>query len=378
MAGAVTPGFSEGSKAEYQFESYKEESGRIEILSHYFDFSQMLNSETTLQARYVVDGITGATPVGTYDSTDHNKWDYAEIDDERRAYTLAVNQDLGDQEVHLEYNRSKETDYISDTFALTGKAELNEKNTILSSGISYANDTVVATSHTALKDSRKKESVDVGLGVSQLLSKNSFIDVNATYGHTQGYQADPYRRISYTGTISIDTPFGPLPITDTFSYPENRPYERNKFAITVASRNFIEQANASLIGSYRFYTDDWGIMAHTLDLTWKQQLGEKWILSPFVRLYDQSAADFYYPSLTKAGFAGHDKNDGTGAKYSADYRLAALQSLTYGLTVEYQVNENLGISAKAERYQMYGKGDATPSELFPDANVIGVGANYHF
>ena len=43
---------------------------------------------------------------------------------------------------------------------------------------------------------------------------------------------------------------------------------------------------------YRYFDDDWGISAHTLDFAWHQNVGERSALIPFLRYYTQDQADF--------------------------------------------------------------------------------------
>ena len=365
---------AEGNSFDYQYESYNEEDGRVNVESHYFDIRQQFETGTALGVRYVMDSISGATPVGTYDRNDPNKWNFAEVNDDRDAVSLLVEQKAGDYLMTFEYTRSEEIDYLSNSYALGGKAEFFDKNTVVSAGLAIANDTVVATPGTVIAEDLGKDSVDLALGVSQVLSKNTVLDLNFTYGHSEGYLADPYREISQTGTIQVPVPGGgTVPVTDTFTFPENRPGERDRFALKVTGRHYFEAADASLVAAYRIFSDLDGIVSNTIDLAWHQQVSEKFTVSPFIRFYDQSAADFYYPSLTGTGITGHGRNDGNPPYYSSDYRLAGLQSITYGVGFDYQAATWLGLNLKLERYEMSGTSSDTPSIMFPTASIISVG-----
>jgi hypothetical protein len=370
---------AEGGTFEYQFESYDERDGRVDVESHYFDIRQQFESGASLGVRYVIDRISGATPVGTYDRNDPTQWDFVEISDEREAVSLIVDQKIGDHLLAFEYSGSQEADYRSNAVALSGKSELFDKNTVISAGVSYADDTIIATPGTVILEDRSKDSVDFALGVSQLLTKNSVLDVNFTYGHSEGYLADPYRQISQTRTIFVPVAGGgTIPVTDTFAYPENRPDSRDKFALKMTGRQYFETVEGSLIGSYRVFSDLDGIFSNTLDLTWKQQVSERFIVSPFIRFYDQTAADFYRASLTGSGVNGHGRNDGEPAYYSSDYRLAGFQSLNYGLGFDYQLNEDVVLNFNWERYEMSGTSSETPDILFPTADVFSFGIKIQY
>lgn len=367
---------AEGGSFDYQFESYDEEDGRVDVESHYFDIRQQFETGTALGIRYVMDSISGATPVGTYDRNDPNQWDFAEVEDDRDAVSVMVDQKVGDHLLTFEYSRSKEIDYLSHSFALSGKSELFDKNTVLSAGIAFANDTVLATPATVIREDQDKDSFDLALGVSQILTKNTVVDFNFTYGRSEGYLSDPYRQISETRTVQVPVPGGgTIPVEDTFTYPENRPDSRDRFAFKVTGKQYFEALDASLTGYYRIFSDGDGIVSNTIEIAWNHQIAEKVTVSPFIRFYDQTAADYYYPSLTDTGITGHGRNDGEPPNYSSDYRVAGLQSLTYGVGLDYQVTDWFGLNLKLERYEMSGTSSETPSIMFPTANIVSVGFN---
>ncbi|MBT5815245.1 MAG: DUF3570 domain-containing protein [Opitutales bacterium] len=64
--------------------------------------------------------------------------------------------------------------------------------------------------------------------------------------------------------------------------------------------------------------------------------------------------------------------------YSADYRLAALDTVTYGVKAIYTLKQNIEFDASFERYDMSGRDLDTPESAFPDANVLTLGFNFHF
>jgi hypothetical protein len=285
-----------------------------------------------------------------------------------------VEQEIGSHLLTFEYTRSEEIDYISNAYALGWKKEMFSKNTVLSAGIAFNDDTVVATPGTTILDDRDKDSVDLALGLSQIVSPDTVLDFNVTYGRSEGYLADPYRQISDTRTILVPIPGGgSIPVTDTFTYPENRPDTRDRLAFKVSGRHYIAPLDAGVLASWRFFTDGDGIASNTFDLSWCQQVTEKITVTPFVRFYQQSEADYYYPSLTSTDVQGNDRADGKPPYFSSDYRLAGLRSLTYGVGLDYQPLSWLRLGVKLERYEMEGTSRDAPSVMFPSANVISVG-----
>jgi hypothetical protein len=84
---------------------------------------------------------------------------------------------------------------------------------------------------------------------------------------------------------------------------------------------------AAVEGSYRFYTDTWGVGAHTVDLGYTQPVWKRWILDGRVRYYRQNAADFYsdlFPRRQFANFLARDKE------------LSTFNSITVGVGASYE------------------------------------------
>ena len=126
-----------------------------------------------------------------------------------------------------------------------------------------------------------------------------------------------------------------------------------------------------------FYTDDWGIDSHTLDLKYRKNLGNERYLEPHIRLYQQSATDFYQHSLTAI--------PGLGEYASADYRLGEFTATTLGLKYGMKFKNGNDLSLRGEYYLQTG--DSNPDnaigvqktqDLYPDVNAIILQLNYSF
>jgi uncharacterized protein involved in copper resistance len=64
--------------------------------------------------------------------------------------------------------------------------------------------------------------------------------------------------------------------------------------------------------------------------------------------------------------------NGSGANYSADYRLSSLDTLSLGLKLRYQITDSFAANVSYERYSMSGNGsDTAPSQAYPEANMFG-------
>ena len=220
--------------------------------------------------------------------------------------------------------------------------------------------------------------MDFSLGISQIVTPNTLFDFTLGYGRSKGYLSDPYRRISQFRTVVVDGPFGPIPVTDTFDFPENRPNEQHRFVAKASVRQYFEEVNGALKFSYRFFTNSDSVEGHTVELKWIQQVNDRLSVTPYLRYYQQSEADFYYPVLTDTGVDGTGLIDGSGANYSSDYRLSKMEALTYGVRVAWEPRSDLTLDLQLERYEMNGLDSQTPSSFFPTANVVSVGAQWSF
>lgn len=362
----------------YRGQIYDEDDGRINVESHYLDYKHTFDFGTTLGIRLAIDTLSGQTPTGTHASLDDSDWLFQHISDERTVQVITLEHEIDDYTLSFEYSHSKEADYASNALAFRLSRELFDKNTTLSGGLSYAFDEVLSTPFTTIASDRDKDSLDFSMGITQLLGPNTILDFNLGYGHSSGYLADPYRKISQTSTILVDTPVGTFPVTDTFDYPENRPDHIDRWVAKVAAKHYFEPLNGALHGSYRFFSNSDSITGHTFELKWVQEFNDQFSVSPYLRYYQQSGADFYHASLTGTGIDGHGGNDSKGAYYSSDYRLSALDAITYGVQFSYSPIEELTIDLQLERYEMSGRDSTTPDIFFPSANVLSLGVQWKF
>lgn len=358
----------------YRFQLYDEEDGRIDVESHYLDY-RLEGESTSFSLRLAVDSLSGETPTGSHSRSDPDllnptQWDFSSIEDERRVVVTTLEQEVDEYTLTFEYARSIEDDYRSSAFTGKVSRQFNQKNTTVTAGIAYADDTVIATGFTSIPFDRDKDTLDLNLGFSQILSTNTILDLNIGYGHSEGYLADPYRLISDT--------FIRNEVLRAREVPENRPGELDRFVAKATLRHYLEPANAAIQASYRFFGNSDSIEGHTAELKWIQQVNPRLSVTPYVRYYQQTKADYYYPTLTGTGIVGHGSNDGSGAHYSSDYRLSAFDSLAYGVRLAWDVRNDLTLDIQWERYEMDGRSSGTPDIFFPTANVISLGAQWRF
>ncbi len=285
---------------------------------------------------------------------------------------------------------SDEPDFVSNFGSANLSQELNNKLTTLSLGYSVTGNSIwrnAGHSHApALTQGNKlphiissdcaDPSVDcaanprldetsifhsVNFGVSQILGKNTILNAGTSFTHQSGYLSNPYKTVYIRGEI---TPEEYVAISDAVDnhpvdwnsitqlqivgpelFREVRPSERNQLSFSTGVNQHIPQLDASLHFDYRFYTDDWKVNSHTFELTWYQSLPYGITVTPGVRYYSQSQAEFFAPYFLAPRADAH---------YSSDYRLSAFGSLSGSLTLSKQFAKGVKVEAGIEYYTHEG------------------------
>lgn len=360
--------------ADYRYEDYKEDDARMRIRTHAVAFGFKLNSMVEVDGEVVHDAVSGATPNGALPTPGTRNWLQEINPDTRNAGSISAAIAWGANTTTPQFAYSLENDYESFGYAVNHTIDFNEKNTTLAIGGAYTHDNIFAA--TLGGDVRHKDSGDLLLGVTQLLGPRTIFTANLTVGVANGYLDDPYKAVHIP---YYPDPLNPDPTAVTFS--EKRPRQRIKEIGYFSLTHFFTPVNGSAETSYRLYHDSYGILSHTVSLTWYQKIGKHVIVSPLFRFVDQSAADFYMTQLP-GDYTLNDPSDPYYAPlpelYSSDYRLAALQTFTYGLSVTAKIKDRISIDLSYKRYAMYGTDSVTSPELFPKANVFAIGARLWF
>lgn len=272
----------------------------------------------------------------------------ADFDDTRVAGNLDLSYKAGRHTPGLALSYSDESDYVSKGVALKDAIDFNKKNTTLLLGVAGTFDEINPSYGNISED---KTTYDLQAGLTQVLDPVTLATVSVTIGRTDGYLSDPYKVVELNGVL----------------VGEDRPDSKDKHILFGSLTRYFEPLNGSLETTYRYYSDTFGIDAHTASLAWYQKVGEHWVVRPLIRYYTQSEADFY--GVRFAGTPDH---------YSSDYRLSEMSSFGGGLKVIWSPNPRMSFDVSYERYEQQGLDNETPDELYPTANMIMVGARFWF
>jgi len=358
-------------RVDYSYEDYAENDGRIHVQTQGVYLASDISSWFAVNGNFVSDAVSGATPIGAPPVPGTNAVAMAEMHDHRYAGSVEGVLKLGDNTITPQISYSKEHDYRSLGLSLNDAIDFNEKNTTFSWGLSESLDQVLPYpgEDPAITAPRNKDTTEGMLGISQVLDRNTLVGANLTLGYSHGYLSDPYKRVLFD-----DFPYNPgQPFT---VFPENRPDHKFRQVAFLSLQHYVELAKGAVEVSYRFYHDSFGIVANTASLQWNQNIGKHVVLSPLFRYYTQSAANFY-----GTHFPGDPTNPNvypTPEYYSADYRLSALESYTYGINLSVQVQKHLSLEAAFKHYEMLGTDGVTAAAQYPSANVFTVGLTLWF
>jgi hypothetical protein len=348
-------------------QSWQEEGGRIRVDATSALIEKELSVATKLRLTGVVDVIAGATPNGQPAPAGRDQVPLSYLDDRREAWTIDLSHQFSRSLVTIGHAQSRESDYLSDGWSVNTATDFNEKHTTLLAGFAWVDDDITAL---PLRAPRTKDGWDAMVGVTQILGPRASLTVNLTHGRTTGYLSDPYKIIKKDTEI---VPGFSLPRT----FPENRPEEREKWILHGALNLSLPEAGGVLEASVRAYRDDWEVTSATFAVEWFHQLAERLIVRPAVRYYRQSEADFYRITLDGSPIVPGNIASGRAPYYSADYRLAELDSFNVGIKVVWTLLEDrLTLDGAYERYTMRGRDGRTSKSAFPKADVYTVGARW--
>jgi len=369
------------------------EKDRVTVVEPVIRARKEISEDEFLNMRLVVDSLTGSSANG---ATAQNTAQTFTSPSGNETYTTSANETPLDPTFldtrvafNIEWekplsnnirgvfgaNVSSEYDYTSIGASAMLNWDFNQRNTTLTTGVSYNQDNVdpvggialglsampltTATSKTEVGSDDTKDVADVFLGVTQVIDRKTLMQFNYSFGKDSGYLTDPYKILSVVDGVS-----GNLRASDPYLY-EHRPDSRTRHALYWSTVHQFEKD--VLRGSYRYYWDDWGIKSHTIDLKYRMDLGEKSFLQPHVRYYVQDEADFYHYNLI----------DGAIPQFaSADYRLGKLTTTTLGLKYGMAIDKDSEFSIRGEFMKQVSDGEGDLPDV--DAAIVQLSYSLRF
>jgi len=321
---------------------------RMDINAYTVSAMAPIAGKWSISTSYTYDSVTGASP--EYHS--HMKPEVsgedavsgASIKEQRYSGDLSLTRYLSRGSVTFGGSYSEENDYISRGYSAQGSISTEDKNTTFTLGGSYTTDSIDPSNG---KDpvifaltGYDKRTVAGLVGVTQVLTKRDIVQLNLGYSKSRGYLDDPYKLY------------------------EQRPDRRESKTVMTRWNHHFDGIDGTSHLSYRYYTDSFGIKAHTFGLEYLQSLPNDWTVTPSLRFYSQTAADFYVPTDPADPFLlVPGALQSAGSAVSLDQRLSSYGALTLGIKVSKRIAKEWLVDVKYENYEqragwsMTGGGD---------------------
>ncbi|TRW23913.1 DUF3570 domain-containing protein [Flavobacterium zepuense] len=204
-------------------------------------------------------------------------------------------------------------------------------------------------------DKKNRNSYALSLSYSQVVNQNLQFSLFLDVLQQQGLLSTPYQRVYFADKANYYINEFQL-ADDVERLPDTR------FKVPIGARlNYYINEWLVLRTYYRYYTDNWGITAHTANIELPIKLSEKFTVFPMYRYYMQTAADYFAP---------YDAHLSTEKYYTSDYDLSKFDAHQYGAGIIYTDIFTkahiwtMGIKTIELRYNHYNRSDGL------DANII--------
>jgi hypothetical protein len=197
-------------------------------------------------------------------------------------------------------------------------------------------------------DHYRRDSYNLEFGYFRIINKRMSLGIYPGIAYQSGLLSTPFHRVYFS---------------DSLRRVENLPLSRVKFPLGVQLNTFLG-GRWIVRTNYRFYWDDFGIVAHTLNLEGACKVSRVFTITPSLRIYAQSEADY---------FKGYKEHNGADEFYTSDYDLSRFTSLKPGLGIRYAPysgKDRTTFNAIELRYAFYKRSDGM------DAHMITLFINY--
>lgn len=262
-----------------------------------------IGNSTSLAYNYYVDAISGASIDVVTQASPYKE--------RRTQHSLSADFLHGKTTYSGGYITSRENDYRAKTGYLSVSQDMFGDLTTISFGYTFGQDTVGRRGDADFAQPITRRNWQVGL--TQVLTRNLLLGGNFETIESEGFLNNPYRQVRYREGNARGYDW----------QPERYPHTHTGNAGSLKLKYYLPW-RAALEGSYRLYSDTWGILAHTGKLSYTQPAFGNWIFEGRVRYYTQTKADFYsdlFDFRDQYNFLARDRE------------LAAFRSLTLGAVV---------------------------------------------
>lgn len=199
------------------------------------------------------------------------------------------------------FNLAKEFNYGNTEIGFSGQAFIDQWSLYFPSELRGSVDV----------DTKSRNSYNSQLSFSQVINRRLQFSLSAEAIYMKGLLSTPFHRVYFSDSNNHDI--------------ERLPNSRLKLPFSIRV-NYYPFESLVLRSYYRFYTDDFGINAHTISIETPIKLSYSFSISPFYRYHKQSESDY---------FAAYEIHKSTDEFYTSDYDLSGLSTNKYGVGIMY-------------------------------------------
>lgn len=309
----------------------------------YTDTDNVLVVSSELSAARAIDGegseasasvVVDVVSAASVDVVSQASQSFSEV---RWEANLAGAYAIGEVVPSINYRGSVEPDYVSHGFGAGAQARLGGADTVASAHYQITFDTIGRSGTPFDTYARSLTVHSAELGVTQNLSTRSVLRAVLSLTIERGYQEKPYRFVPLfdaAGLARVEADGSELRLGTFDRYrlasrpAEEVPEQRVRPAIGLRWLYYLDAIDSSVRADYRFYFDDWGIVAHTLELELEHPLSELWTIAAVSRGYTQTKASFY-----RAAYVVAEPDEVPGLR-TVDRKLAPYDALSAGARLE--------------------------------------------
>ncbi|GAB2190369.1 hypothetical protein MAH1_19770 [Sessilibacter sp. MAH1] len=294
-------------RADILYHSY--DGGGVKIDGPSILVRKNIADKVSVYGNYYVDEVTGASiDVMTFGSP------YTE---EREEFSVGADYLYDKTIMSFGYTNSNENDFEAETYNIGFSQDFFGDLSTLSIGFTYGENTIGRTGDPEFEEFSDSKRFRIGL--TQVITKNFLLSLNAETVTDQGFLNNPYRQVRF---LTGDG-------TTASSRSELYPNTRNSDAFSVKGIYYLPY-RASLRADYRTYSDSFGVEAENYEIRYVHPLKsvQGLILEARVRTNDQTQADFYSDLLPF---------DGATNFFARDKELSTFTSIQFGFGISYEL-----------------------------------------
>lgn len=287
---------------------------RVDLLYHRYDGDDVtidgpsllvrkkIGKNFSVDANYYVDTVSSASIDVRLTASPYTE--------ERTQTSLGVSYLHGKTIMSTGFTRSDENDFEANSVYFGISQDMFGDLTTVSLSYGLGWDTVGVRGDENFAEPVDRQSY--GLGLTQVLTRSFLVAVNFETISDEGYLNNPYRSYRF---LAPGDPSNFDVATEIY------PRTRTSNATSIRGRYYLPY-RAALHASYRYFTDTWGIVAHTGEVGYTHPYKNDWVFSVALRYYDQTQADFYadlFSFQNQQNFMARDKEMSTFNNYTVSF-----------------------------------------------------------